>query len=136
MVCLVGENENEDEKRKMEEMHQERVNQMIKSAECSVGLLRKITMPTAWRGAQFLKREEDDFRLLDRCEARRKERAKHWQCYESVQKLEDKPWKNEDLKNSEEALPRLKECDFGEGFKIVQGENKSRMRRLPPKSPL
>ena len=36
----------EDEKRKMEEMHQQRANQMIKSAE---GLLYKITKPRAWR---------------------------------------------------------------------------------------
>ena len=32
-----------DEKRKMEELHQQRVNQMIKSAEGSAGLLHKFT---------------------------------------------------------------------------------------------
>ena len=42
--------------------------------------------------------EEEDARLLDRCEAKRKEWAKHWQCDESVQNVEDKPWKNEELK--------------------------------------
>ena len=67
---------------------------MIKSAKGSAGLLHKITEPTAWRGgAQILKKEEEDARLLDRCEAKRKEWAKHWQCDESVQKEEDKPWK-------------------------------------------
>ena len=51
------ENEKEDDNRKMEELHQQRVNQMIKSAEGSAGLLHKITEPTAWRGgAQILKK--------------------------------------------------------------------------------
>ena len=78
MICMVGENGKEDEKRRMEEMHQQRVNQMIKSAEGSAGLLHKITKPTAWRGgAQILVNEEQDARLLDRCEAKRNEWAKH-----------------------------------------------------------
>ena len=63
---------------------------MIKSAEGSAGLLHKIAKPIAWRGeAQILKRKEEDVRLLDRCEAKRKERAKHWQCDEIVQNMED-----------------------------------------------
>ena len=42
-------------------MHQHRVNQMIKSAEGSAGLLHKITKPTAWRGStQILEREEEE----------------------------------------------------------------------------
>ena len=78
----------EDEKKKMEEMHQQKATQMIKSAEGIAGLLHKITKPTAWRGgAQILKKEEEDARLLDRCEAKRKEWAKHWQCNERVQKF-------------------------------------------------
>ena len=53
----------EDEKRKLEEMHQHRVNQMIKSAECIAGLLHKIRKPTAWSGgAQILKNEEEGAR--------------------------------------------------------------------------
>ena len=57
----------------------------------SAGLLHKIESPTAWRGgAQILKKEEEDARLLDRCEAKRKQQAKHWQCDESVQNVEDK----------------------------------------------
>ena len=48
-----------DEKEKMEEMHQEKVEQMIKSAEGSAGLLHKITRPTPWSGgAQILERKE------------------------------------------------------------------------------
>ena len=47
-------------------MHQQRVNQMIKSAEGSAGFLHKITKPTACRGgAQTLEKEEEDARLLD-----------------------------------------------------------------------
>ena len=80
-----------DEKRKMEELHQQRVNHMIKSAEGTAGLLHKITKPAAKRrGAQILKKEEEDATLLDRCEAKRKEWAKHLQSYESVQDVEDK----------------------------------------------
>ena len=38
-----------DEKEKMEELHQHKVAQIIKSAEGSDGLLHKITKPTPWR---------------------------------------------------------------------------------------
>ena len=54
--------------------------------------------------------EEEDARLLDRCEAKMKDRAKHWQCGEVVQNVEEKLWKNEELRKLEEALPSLKEC--------------------------
>ena len=64
MVCFVGKLRKEDEKRKMEEMHQQRVNQMIPSAEGSAKLLHKIMKPTEWSGgAQILKKEEEDARL-------------------------------------------------------------------------
>ena len=80
-----------DEKEKMEEMHQQKVAQMIKSAEGSAGLLHKISKPRTWRrGAQILEKEEEDARLLDRCEAKRKEWAKHWQCDEELQNVEKK----------------------------------------------
>ena len=49
----------EDEKKNMEVMHQPKV-------------LHKITKPTAWRGAQIVKKEEEDARLLERFEAKRK----------------------------------------------------------------
>ena len=45
------------------------------------------------RGGTQILEEEEDARLLDRCEAKREEWAKHWQCDESVQKVEDRPWK-------------------------------------------
>ena len=48
----------------MEEMHQHKVAQMTESAEVSVGLLHKISTPTAWRrGAQILEKEEEDVRF-------------------------------------------------------------------------
>ena len=94
LVCVVGKMKKEDEKRKIEDLHQQRVKQMIKSAEGIAGLLHKITKPAAWRGgAQILKKEEEDARLLDRCETKRRECAKHRQCGESVQNMDDKPWK-------------------------------------------
>ena len=49
----------EDEKKKVEEMHQQKVEQMIKSAEGSAGLLHKITKPTPRRGgAQILEEKK------------------------------------------------------------------------------
>ena len=82
-----------DKEEKMEGLHQQKVTQMIESAEGSAGRLHKITTPTAWRGGTQILRKEEDAGLLDRCEAKRKEWAKRWQCDESVQKVEDKPWK-------------------------------------------
>ena len=49
------------------------------------------------RRAQILKKKEEDARLLDRCEAKRKEWSTHWQCDEDVQNMQDKPWRNEDM---------------------------------------
>ena len=94
----------------MEEMHQQKLEQMIKSADGSVGLLHTITMPTPWMGgAQVLEKEEEDARLLDRCEAKRREWAKHWQC-------------DEDVQNAEEALPRQKECHLEEVSRLYEGK--------------
>ena len=88
----VGQMKKKDEKEKMEEMHQHEVVHMIKSEEGSVGLLHKISKPTAWRrGAQIFVNEEDDAKLLDRCEAKLKARAKHWHCDKSVQNMKDSP---------------------------------------------
>ena len=118
-----------DEKEKMEEMHQHKVAQMIKSAEGSAGLLHKISKPTAWwRGVQILAYEEEDARLLDRCAAKRKEWTTDWQCDEEVQNVEEKPWKNEELRSAEEALPRPKECLLEEVSRLdVLSEDTSRV---------
>ena len=82
--------EKKDERRNVQKLHQQRVNQMINSAEGSAGFLLKTTKPAAWRGgAHILEKEEENVRLLDRCEAKRKDCAKHWQCDESVQYLQE-----------------------------------------------
>ena len=74
-----------------------------------------------------MEKEKEDARLLDRCEAKRKEWSVHWQCYESVQNMEDKPWKSEELKKLEEDLPRLRECDVEKSVEIVPGKDRSGM---------
>ena len=51
-------------------------------------------------------------RCLVGCQLKRKEWAKHWQCDTEVRNLEDKPCRNEELKNLEEDMPRLKESDL------------------------
>ena len=106
---------------------------MTNSTEGSAGLLHKITKPTAWRGgAQILK----NARLLDRCEAKREKWAKHWQCHESVQKVEDKPLENEELKRLEEALPKLKECDLEQVSRLYKAKTGVRCDGFHPKVPL
>ena len=112
----------------MEALHQQRVSQMIKSAEGSAGRLQKITKPTEKRGgAQILKKEEEDARLLDRCEAQRKECAKRWQCDENIKGFGEKTWENDELGKLEEALPRLKECELEDVSEIIQSKNRSWM---------
>ena len=72
---------------------------MIKSAEGSAELSHKATKPTPWRrGAQIWEKEEEDVRLLNCCEVKRKEWSINWQCNEEVQNMQDKPWKNEELR--------------------------------------
>ena len=98
---IAGAREEERCEGQVEEMHQRKVEKMIKSAEGSVGLLQKITKPTMWRrgGVQILERKrEEEARLLGRCEAKRKEWSKHWQCNEEIQTMQNKPWRNEELK--------------------------------------
>ena len=71
--ALLEERKEKDEKENMEEMHQARVNRMIKNSEGSAGLWHKISKPTAWRGgAKILKKEEGDARLLNRGDAKGK----------------------------------------------------------------
>ena len=43
-------------------------------------------MPTAWRGSlPVLEEFEEDAKPMKRCEEKRKERAKYWQCDSEVQ---------------------------------------------------
>ena len=71
MLCRNG--FKNDEKEMMEVMREQKVTQMIKSAEVNASLLHKISKPTAWRRAQILEKGEEDARLMDRCEAKMKE---------------------------------------------------------------
>ena len=43
--------------------------------------------------------------------AMQKRWSKHWQCNDEIQNMHNKPWRNEELKECEEALPRPKEGD-------------------------
>ena len=69
-----------------------------------------------------MKKEEEDARLLDRCEAKRKEWAKHWQCDEGIQNMQNKQWRNEELKECEETLPRLKEGDLDRASRLYKAK--------------
>ena len=60
---------------------------------------------------QILKEEEEDAKSSDRCEEKRREWAKHWQCDTEAQDLKDKQWRNEELKNLED-MPRLHVSDL------------------------
>ena len=73
---------------------------------------------------------------MDLCEAKRKEWAKHWQCNENVQKVEDNPWKNEELKRLEEALPRLKESRLDEVSRLYKANTGVGCDGCHPKVPL
>ena len=118
-------------------MHQHKVAQKITSAEGSASLLHKISKPTAWRGgAQILVDEEEDARLLGRCEAKRKEWAKHWQCDEEVQNVEEKPWKNAELRKLEEALPKLKECHLEKVSRLCEAKTGAGCDGFHPEVPL
>ena len=72
----------EDDRRKLEELHQQKVGQMIKSEEGSAGYVHKITKPTAWRGgAQILKKKR-----MAGCWTAVKQRGKNGQIIGNVTK--------------------------------------------------
>ena len=54
---------------------------------------------------QILAKEEEDAKPFARCEEKRKEWARQWQCGTEVQNQETKPWKNEELKRLEAKAP-------------------------------
>ena len=83
-----------------------------------------------------MKKEEEDARLLDRCEAKRKEWSIHWQCDEEVQNMQDKPWRNEELRRCEEALPRLREGDLEKASRMYKAKTRAGCDGLHPKIPL
>ena len=58
---------------------------------------------------------------------KRKEWSKHWQCDDEVQSTQDKPWRNEELRKGEDALPRLKEGDLENASRLY----KATTRKFP-----
>ena len=129
-VRLAGRDEEKDE------LHQRNVVQMFKSADGSAGLLHKITKPTAWRGGVQILKEEEDARPMDRCEAKRKEWARHWQCGENVQDIENELWKNEALNNLGESMPRLKESELEKASRLYKANTGEGCDGFHPKVPL
>ena len=115
----------------------EYVRKMIESAEGSAGRLHKITKPRMWRrGVQILEKEEEDARLLTVVKQKEKNGQKHWQCDEDAQNMQDKPWRNEELRRCEEALPRLKEGDLEKGPRLYQAKTGVGCDGFHPKVPL
>ena len=86
----VYEMKEKDEEKRMEVEHQKLVSRMIRIAEGRTGLLHKITNPTPWRGGVQILNEGGRRRLV-RCEEKKKEWAKHWQCDTTIQD-KGKPW--------------------------------------------
>ena len=86
---------------------------------------------------QILKEEEeDDAKLVAGCGEKRKELANRWQCDTKVQDLNDKPWKNEEMKNSEEDVPRFKEGDVERAARNCKAKTGVGCDGFHPKVPL
>ena len=83
-----------------------------------------------------MEKEEEDARLLDRCEAKRKELSRHWHCDEEVQSMQHKPRRNEELRKGEEALPRLKEGDLEKASRLYKAKTGVGRGGFHPKVPL
>ena len=62
--------------------------------------------------------------------------GKALQCVEEVQNVKDKPWKNEELRKSEKALPRLKECHLEEVPRLYKANKGAVCDGFHPKVPL
>ena len=117
--------------------HQKTVSRMIKSAAGSTGLLHTISKPTTWRRrGQILKEEEEDAKPLARCEEKRKEWAKHWQCGKAVQDQKNRAWRSEELKKLEEDMPRLIESDLDKASRLRKAKTGVGCGGFHPKVPL
>ena len=62
--------------------------------------------------------EGEEYILLEK----EKEWSVHRQCDEEMQSLQDEPWRNEELRVCEEALPRLKEGDLAEASRFFKAK--------------
>ena len=107
-----------DETTKMEEMHQQKVEQMIKSAEGSAGRLHRITKPKLWRRrSTVLGERRGGCEVVGLLCGKKEKWSIHWQCDEEVQNTKDKPWRR-----CEEALPRLKEGDLESASRMYKAK--------------
>ena len=101
-----------DEEKRREEEHQKLVSRILTSAEGggrftaqdheTNSLERRFASAGRVGGSRCtpMRRREGK---------KRKEWAKHWQCDSEAQGTEDRPWRNEQLRNFEEGLSRLRE---------------------------
>ena len=62
--------------------------------------------------------------------------GKHWQCDEEIQNMQNKPWRNEEFKECEEALPRLKEGDLEKASRLYKAKTGVGCDGFHPKVPL
>ena len=83
---------------------------------------------------QILREEEEDARMSDRCEAKRKEWAKHWKCDEEILNMKNKSWRNDSLKEGDEALPRCKEGDLDKASRLYKAKTGVGCDGFHPKS--
>ena len=132
MVCLVGENK----KRKAKAGTIASTKGESDDQECGrQGFCTHARTHSMERRNTDLE-EEEDARLLDRCEEKEKEWATHWQCDVSVQDMKDKPWKHEELKKLEEALPRPKKsANWEKVSRLYNTETKINYHNFHPKAP-
>ena len=83
--------------------------------------MHDIKKPTAWRGGAQIQTMK---KKMQGCWNVVKQREKSGQRIGSVMRtcknLEDRPWANEELKKSEEALPRLKECEQEKALRLYK----------------
>ena len=66
-------------------------------------------------------------RPMKRCQGKRKERTKHWQCDSQAQGAGDKPWRNEELRNLDEGLPGLREGKLERAARSYRATNGERL---------
>ena len=122
-----------DEKEKMEEMHQRKVQKMVKSAAGSPGLLHKITKANDVEERST--DPEEKGRRRECAGTLRSKKKKNGQnicsAMRKLRSMQKKPWRNEELKECEEALPRLKEGDLEKASRLYKAKNRCGMRRIP-----
>ena len=92
--------------------------------------LHKIPKSAAWKGGlRVLEECEEDVKHMTRCEEKRKEWAKRWQCDSALQSMEDKPWRTGELRSREELLPQNKE-------NLERAVRSYKLRLVSPKGPV